>query len=143
MKVDAVTEKEVKEVLNLYAKFYQEKDLDSLLNLCAPDQDLIFIGAGEDEWVQGWDEIKKGFKRDLEQADEIKIDYGSLNISASGPVAWSSSTMHMEVVVDDEKVILKGRLSMILEKREDKWLIVHLHFSIPSSNQKTGQSYPV
>ncbi|MBV1767527.1 MAG: nuclear transport factor 2 family protein, partial [Methanobacterium sp.] len=51
--------------------------------------------------------------------------------------------MHMQVMVGGEKINLSGRLTMVLEKREDNWLIVHLHFSMPSADQKTGQSYPL
>lgn len=132
----------VHDVLKKYAKGYFNKDLDSILDLFVQDPDILAIGAGRDEWVKGPDALKKGFKRDIEQADEIKVDFEDVTISASGNVAWTSAKMAMNVVVQGDELAIFGRVSMVLEEREDKWLISHLHFSVPDE-QEEGHSYPI
>ncbi|MDD1775183.1 MAG: nuclear transport factor 2 family protein [Methanobacterium sp.] len=129
-------------ILKIYKRAYFEKDLDGIVNLFVQDPDLVAIGAGRDEWVKGPEELKNGFKRDLAQADEINMDFEDVNVSASGNVAWTSARMAMHILIKGEKIAMFGRLSLVLEEKEDNWLISHLHFSIPDE-QEEGQSYPV
>ena len=143
MKADSEVEKAVKDLLDRYIKAYASKDLEGMMSLFADDPDLVFIGTGEEEWVQGYEDLKKGFKRDFKQADEIDVGFENLTISSTGNVAWASMRMMMNAMVNGEEVILVGRLSIIAEKRENKWLFVHLHFSLPASGQEEGDSYPV
>lgn len=129
-------------VLKEYAQAYFKKDQDSIVKLFVSDTDLVAIGAGRDEWAKGPEELLNGFKRDLDQADEIKVDFEDVTISATGNVAWASARMGMNIQVHGEEISLFGRLSLVLEERESKWLISHLHFSLPDE-QEEGQSYPV
>ncbi|MGC9516657.1 MAG: nuclear transport factor 2 family protein [Methanomicrobiales archaeon] len=143
MKGDMEAESAVKELLERYTQAYASKDMEKMMSLFPDDPDLVFIGTGEDEWVQGFEELKKGFKRDFKQADEIDVGFENLSISSSGHVAWASMRMMMNAMVSGEEVILVGRLSIVVEKRDDRWFIVHLHFSLPASGQEEGDSYPV
>lgn len=140
MLADEKTLKEVKSVLNSYWKYYDEKDLESMMGLFAEDSDSIFIGTDEDEFIQGFDELKRGFKRDFERADSIKVNFGPLTVFKSGSVAWVVGTMQMLMQKQDRKTELNGRLTFILEKNKDKWLITHLHYSVPSAFQEAVQS---
>ena len=63
-------------------------------------------------------------------------------ISAEGKVAWTTTKMTMKVLTDGEELILDGRLSAVFEKKNDKWVIVQLHYSLPVKEQEKGQSYP-
>lgn len=112
------------------------------MQLYVPDPDLVAIGAGRDEWVKGLGELKIGYNRDMTQADKIEVDFEDVTVSSSGNVAWVSARMAMDVNVENNELTIFGRLSMVLEKREDKWLIAHLHFSVPDE-QEEGKSYPV
>ncbi len=133
---------EVHEILKKIAQAYYDKDLDGMMQLYTQDPDLVAIGAGRDEWVQGPEDLRNGYKRDMDQADAIKVDFEDVAVSSSGNVAWTSARMAMYVQVEEQEVTLFGRLSLVLEKRDGKWLIAHLHFSLPDE-QEEGRSYPV
>ena len=132
----------VHEILKNMAQAYLDKDLEGMMQLYVPDPDLVAIGAGRDEWVKGLGELKIGYNRDMTQADKIEVDFEDVTVSSSGNVAWVSARMAMDVNVENNEITIFGRLSMVLEKREDKWLIAHLHFSVPDE-QEEGKSYPV
>ncbi|MGV8143036.1 MAG: nuclear transport factor 2 family protein [Methanothermobacter sp.] len=132
----------VHEILKNMAQAYLDKDLKGMMQLYVPDPDLVVIGAGRDEWVKGPGELKIGYNRDMTQADKIEVDFEDVTVSSSGNVAWVSARMAMDVNVENNEITIFGRLSMVLEKREDKWLIAHLHFSVPDE-QEEGKSYPV
>ncbi len=142
MQSDAETKNEIMNVLEKYMGAYAKKNLDSLMDIISKDEDTIFIGTGYDEWAHGPKEIKKGFQRDFSQADSIKIEFHKLPISVAGEVAWTTTKMTMKVLADGDELILDGRLSAVFEKRNDKWVIVQLHYSLPVKEQEKGQSYP-
>lgn len=142
MNANPETIKSVHEMLRNYSQAYYDKNLEGMMQLFAPDTDLVAIGSGRDEWVKGPEELKNGFKRDMLQAENIKADFEDVTISSSGNVAWASARMAMSASVDGKETTIFGRLSIVLEKRENKWLFTHLHFSVPSEDQKEGKSFP-
>jgi uncharacterized protein (TIGR02246 family) len=132
----------VNELLEKYSQAYQEKDLDGVLKLFVPDDDLVVIGTGFDEWVKGIDELRSGFERDMDQADEISVKFRNITISTRGNVAWISGHMNMAAKVADEDIYLPGRLSAVVEERNGKWLFTHLHYSLPAAEQEEGKAWP-
>jgi uncharacterized protein (TIGR02246 family) len=142
LKADKNTENEIIEMFNSYKRAYADNDLDAMINLFLEDPDIVVIGTGEDEWVQGCNELKKGLKRDITQSESIKVDFKDIKVSTIGAAAWTSSHMTMHAMVSGEEMILKGRLTSVFEKVEDKWYFVHLHYSLPAVTQEIGESFP-
>jgi len=143
MKADENTSSEVMEMLNRYARAYSNKDIEAMMSLFSPDDDFVAIGTGKDEWIQGPDQLKKGFERDFSQADNIELSFEKITISNAGRISWLSAFMIMNAEISGGDAILCGRLSMVLEKRHDQWFITHIHFSIPAIEQHEGYSYPI
>lgn len=135
-------ETEVMEMLNKYAKAYADKDIDAMMSLFLDDPDTVAIGTGTDEWVHGCGELREGFKRDFAQADNIQVKFEKITIQSAGNVAWLSALMTMYAVVSGKEVLLSGRLSMVLENKDNEWLFTHLHFSLPANEQEVGHSFP-
>lgn len=142
MEASKDTVKVVHEILKQYAQAYADKDMERMIKLFSPDPDLVAIGAGRDEWVKGPEELKKGFQRDMTQADDVKVDFENVIVSSSGNVAWASAQMNLNVKVEGQEITMPGRVSFVFEERNNNWLINHLHFSVPDE-QEEGKSYPV
>lgn len=142
MKCEENIESEVMGMLKSYAKAYADKDIDAMMDLFSNDPHIVAIGTGTDEWVHGPDELKEGFKRDFSQADNIQVKFEKVTIQSVGNVAWLSALMNMYAIISGKEVLLSGRLSMVLEKKENKWLFRHLHFSLPANEQEVGHSFP-
>ncbi len=132
----------VLELLDNYSQAYQDKDLDGMLKLFIPDDDLVVIGTGFDEWVKGIEELKSGFERDMDQAEEISVKFRNITISACGNVAWISGHMNMDANVCGDDIYLPGRLSAVVEERDGRWLFAHLHYSLPAAEQEEGKAWP-
>jgi hypothetical protein len=116
--VDDKIQKAVCNLLEEYSQAYQDKDIDRILELFIDSEDLVVIGTGDDEWVNGINELKSGFERDMEQADDINVKFRNISISYSGNVAWLSGHMNMEATVDGQDIYLPGRLTaVVLEKK--------------------------
>ncbi len=134
--------KEILNILDKYSECYLNKNLDGLMSLFVSDPDLVAIGTGADEWVNGPDQLKDGFKRDFSQANDIRLFFENLSISAAGKVAWVSGATTMQAMVNGEDVIIPGRITMVLEEKEKEWLVTHLHYSVAAEWQEKGKSWP-
>lgn len=132
----------VHNLLREYSQTYVNKDLEGMMKLFVHEPDFVGIGAGRDEWAKGPEELKDGLKRDMTQAEKIRVDFEDITVSSSGDVAGVSARMAMDVLVEDKEITMFGRLSLVLIEQEKKWLITHLHFSVPDE-QEEGKSYPV
>lgn len=115
----------------------KNKDFNVLYNVIANDSNYIEVQPS-DRVVWGFDEFKKGekfwgsphFKAIRYDIRDLKI-----NISNSGDVAWYYCML-------DDINEWKGqpanwentRWTGVLEKRDDKWVIVQMHFSFASKD---------
>lgn len=135
MKVDSVTEKAVKAALDKFAESYARRDLKSAMSLIAPDDDVVIYGTGADEKRVGQEAIKTQFERDWAQIEDPGLEYNWISISAAGNVAWVAMDAVLKAKVDGQNLKFQSRITMVLEKRGDRWLIVQGHFSFPDQSQ--------
>jgi len=142
MKADAQTETAVMAVLNKMAESYTKRDWEGLRAVLAPDPDNVMYGTGADEKRIGLAEIKAQAERDWSQSEAGAFEYGWTSISAAGNVAWAAADATFKAKVEGQEITLPGRLTAVLEKRGDKWLIVQWHFSFPAAGQAEGESFP-
>ena len=63
MKANAKTEAAVLDVMNKFLETYQERDIDGLMAVFAPDDDQVMFGTGIDEKRIGREQIRS--RRDL------------------------------------------------------------------------------
>jgi ketosteroid isomerase-like protein len=142
MKADTMTEAAVKAVLDKVAEGYAKRDMALLRAVLSPDPDLVMYGTGTDEKRIGLAEIQVQVERDWSQADATEVKYGWTSISAAGPVAWVASDAAFMLKAGGQKMNLPVRITFVLEKRGEKWLIVQAHFSFPAAGQGEGESFP-
>ena len=131
MKADDATEKEVTAIIYEFAKFLSERDLEGIESLIVPDSDIIVIGAGMDEKRTGFNEIKTQFESFWAQFEDIYIVFKLISISTSGAVAWVTVDALYELKIEERNLVCSCYVTMILEKRGEKWLFVHVHHSVP------------
>ncbi|MEE9379230.1 MAG: nuclear transport factor 2 family protein [Candidatus Lokiarchaeia archaeon] len=135
-------EEEITEVIKKFAEAYEKKDLDTALSFFAPDPNVVVYGSGVDEKRIGLDEIRAQFERDFAQTEAASLEYDWKSISGSEPFAWLAADVTFKATTQGQEMTFKGRYTSLFEKREDKWLILQMHFSMPSSAQPEGESFP-
>jgi len=57
---------------------YSRRDLDRALAVVAPDDDVVGIGTGPDEWRVGPEAFKAQLECDLAQTEALSVDYEPL-----------------------------------------------------------------
>lgn len=116
--------------------------MGSLSALLAPDPDVTFFGTGADEECIGLTEIKEQIQRDWAQSESASIDWGRLPVSAQGTVAWVAAHVTLKARASGKDMIFPGRITVVMDKRDGKWLIDQWHISVPMAGQEEGHSFP-
>lgn len=143
MKADQQTEAAAIAVLNGFSDAYVRRDLNELMSLFAPDADVVLFGTGPDERRVGLSEIQGQAERDWAQSDSSSFHWKWHAVSAAGSVAWLAAEGSIEVKAGGHDVNLPIRLTCVVEKRGDRWLLVQSHASVPAGGQEQGQSFPL
>jgi ketosteroid isomerase-like protein len=142
MKADAQTEAEIKALIEDVWKEYARKDLEACMGLWTTDADLVAIGTGADELRLGPEELRRGLRRDFEQAENIETAIEWLSISTAGKVAWSAANARLTATVNGEVTTIACRMTNVYEKRNGTWRIMLLHLSLSAAEQESGHSWP-
>lgn len=143
MKANVETEAAVVGVLNKWLESYERRDIDALMSLVAPDEDLFLFGTGSDEKRIGPEQFRYQAERDWSQTDALAFAFTEHYVSAAGPVAWVASEGQGQGRVAGQEIAFPLRMTAVLEQRGGEWLLVQSHVSLPSTNQEDGDSVPV
>jgi len=143
MKASAKTEAAVTELFDKYLKYYRSRDLEGLMALMIPEDDLILYGTGADEKRIGPDGTRIQAKRDWSQTDSLEFKFTWRQVSEAGPVAWVSADGEGEGKAGGQTFTFPFRMTAVLEKRGEQWYIAQTHISLPSAAQEEGDSVPV
>ncbi len=136
MKADNLTEKAVMAFLEKFAESYTKRDMRGVMSLIAPDADVIIYGTEADEKRVGLKEIQTQLERDWAQTETLSLEYNKISVSAAGTVAWVAIDSMFKAKIKGYNLFFPARVTKILEKRENKWLLVHGHFSLPDIKQQ-------
>jgi len=142
MKADPKTEAAVMNVMTQFAEAFSKRDLNASLALFVPDPDVVFIGTGGDEKRIGLAEIKALLERDFAQFEDASLKLAQPSVSAAGSVAWVVADLILRAKTGGREISLQARSTATLERREDRWLIVQSHTSLPATGQAEGEAFP-
>jgi class 3 adenylate cyclase len=142
MRPDPRTEAEVRDVLARMVDIVQRRDVNGAMAMFADDADTFLYGTGVDEVRKGPAEIREQIERDISQADAWSWTLGEQSISSAGAVAWTAGELVIRVGMGDRTVDIHHRLTVVLERRDEKWLVLQMHLSVANAAQAIGQSFP-
>ena len=141
MKADPKTEDVVMSIVKQCFEAFTKKDLDAVLAVFAPDPDVIVIGTGGDEKGVGLAQVRNILGRAFAQFEEATFKFGWHSVSAAGSVALLAADVTLYVKRGDRQITEQIRLTVVLEQRGDRWLIIQWHDSLPAAGQKEGQAF--
>ena len=128
--------------LNRFARAYEERKIDDLMALFAPDPDVVLIGTGVDGKLVGMDEIKARAERDWAQSEASSFEFGWTSVSKVGSVALVAADVTARAKIAGQEAAFPWRLTAALDNRAGKWLMCQSHLSAPAGGQAEGESWP-
>jgi uncharacterized protein (TIGR02246 family) len=139
MKADPKTEDAVMGVVKQWCEACAKRDVKGVMAFLAPEPDVVAIGTGEDEKCVGPNEIKAVLKRAFAQQFEYaSVKFGWHSVSAAGSVALVAADVILSMKTRERETSQHIRLTVALEQRGNKWLILQWHHSLPGVKYNRG-----
>jgi ketosteroid isomerase-like protein len=114
---------------------WQLGDIEKLHSHYADDVDVVNGMWGPP--VVGWPNYLASYQSQRARAQQVRLDRSNtlIRIAPSGNTAWASYQWEFTAVVDGVPSSAFGHSTLIFEKRNDNWLIVHNHTSLVQATQ--------
>ena len=114
---------------------WQLGDIEKLHSHYADDVDVV-----NGMWappVVGWPNYLGSYQSQRARAQQVRLDRSNtlIRLAPSNNVAWASYQWEFTAVVDGVPSSAFGHTTLIFEKRNDNWLIVHNHTSLVQATQ--------
>jgi ketosteroid isomerase-like protein len=114
---------------------WQLGDIEKLHSHYADDVDVV-----NGMWappVVGWPNYLTSYQSQRARAQQVRLDRSNtlVRVAPGGNVAWASYQWEFTAVVDGVPASAFGHTTLVLEKRNDTWLIVHNHTSLVQASQ--------
>jgi uncharacterized protein (TIGR02246 family) len=117
---------DVGSVINQWATAFNSNDVDSLVDLYAPD--AILVGTAGSSLFEGKDAVHSYFARLANSGDTVSVDTSKV-IVLHDDVAYVTGFYTFSGLRHGELGKTRAQFTMVMVKRESKWLIAHHHSS--------------
>ena len=118
----------VQETVLLNAKAYEEKNLKKLDGIWS-NRDNVVLFEGGFKYV-GWINYRENrLKPGLKAFSNVSYRYYDISIHLAGQTAWTTLNYSFHGKMGERDIRVDGVSTIVLEKQNDKWLIVHSHVS--------------
>ena len=82
-----------------------------------------------------WTNYLAAYQQQRSRMQQVRMDRSNTFIKMNGNFAWACYQWDFSAVVDGQPSAARGQTTLILEKRNDHWVIVHNHTSLAQTSQ--------
>jgi ketosteroid isomerase-like protein len=111
--------------------------------------DVMIVNSLWGPPVIGWTNYLALYQQQKARMQQVRLDRSNTFIRVSGNVAWACYQWDFGAVVDGQDIGSQGQTTVVMEKRNNHWVIVHNHTSfvqgVPSiapTNTPAGPQQP-
>jgi len=115
---------------------WQIGDIEKLHKNYADDVSLV-SGAWTPP-IFGWPSYLAVYQAQRARTSQVRLDRSNTYIKVNGTFAWACYQWDFIGNVDGQPTQAQGQTTLIFEKRNNRWLIVHNHTSLVQGNAPTG-----
>lgn len=129
---------QIRAVLDQYVVANEEQNFSLIETIWDANERIVLIGTNSDEKLVGWSEIDKAIKEQFESFTDtyIVVSEQNIRLNATANTAWFNEVMNYNFIYNEEAKSFSGvRFTGVLEKINEKWLLVQGHLSIPAEAQ--------
>ena len=95
-------------------------------------EDVVVVQGVYAPPVIGWPNYLASYQASRQRMNRVRLDRANTYIKVDGNVAWACYQWDFAAVVDDKTSTAQGQTTLVLQKRDGKWLIVLNHTSLVS-----------
>jgi len=92
----------------------------------------------------GWTNYLAAYQSQRARMQQVRMDRSNtlVRIAPSGQFAWACYQWDFSAIVDGTPMAAEGQTTLVLEKKNENWVIVHNHTSLVQSSQPTAPASP-
>jgi ketosteroid isomerase-like protein len=112
---------------------WQVGDVEKLHSTYADDVSMV-----NGSWappVIGWPNYAAIFQQQRARMQRVRMDRSNTYIRVNGNTGWACYQWDFSAEVDGQTVLSRGQTTVVLEKRNNQWVIVHNHTSLSPGPQ--------
>ena len=94
--------------------------------------DVMVVSGAWEPPLMGWANFLKAYQSQRERMQGGRMDRRNTLIATRGNIGWAVYQWDFGAMVDGRQVGARGHTTLVLEKRGDRWLIVHNHTAVIS-----------
>jgi len=107
---------------------WQLGDLDRLHQDYADD--AVFVSGTWAPPVFGWSNFLPLYQQQRARMQQVRMDRSNTFIKVNGMAGWACYQWDFGGTVDGQPMTSRGQTTLVFEKRNDHWMIVHNHTSV-------------
>ncbi len=130
MTTDAHTEDALVGALESFCSAFEARDPEAVTRLFAPDPDIVVV-TSEEALLRGPDELRAFLRAYVRGPTTYSWTWDSREVSSAGAVAWLLAEGTETAATEDGEENHPYRMTLVCERRDDRWLLVQIHGSSP------------
>ena len=120
-------EQQIEYVLSEMLGAWQLGDIERLHKDYADD--VTVVNGAWAPPVFGWTNYLAVYQQQRTRLQQVRMDRSNTYIKVNGTVAWACYQWDFAAVVDGQQAASQGHTTVVMEKRNGHWVIVHNHTS--------------
>jgi ketosteroid isomerase-like protein len=104
--------------------------------------DVAIINGSWAPPIFGWTNYLAVYQQQRARMQQVRMDRSNTYIKVSGTVAWACYQWDFGGVVDGQQTESQGQTTVVLEKRNNRWVIVLNHTSLAAKIPQAAPASP-
>lgn len=131
----------------LWTEYFTSDDENVMHLLDMFCENSSVIGTGKHEFYKNRQDLRNAVRQELQERKDIIFKFDELHcdeIKLRDDVSIVYGKIAIRWINDHGtlRINMESRFSIVFEKCENEWKIVHIHLSTPNSDQMSGEFYP-
>ena len=93
-------------------------------------EDVAIVNGSWAPPIVGWTNYKAVYEQQRARMQQVRMDRFNTYIKVNGSMGWACYQWDFSGVVDGQQTVSQGQTTVVLEKRNNHWLIVLNHTSL-------------
>lgn len=131
---DKASAGQIKDCLKTFEKAWKESDIEFIRGFFAHDEDMLIFF--ERRQLTGRSNVETFYEGAFSRAREgsVKFAHSNIDVKARGDMAYLAANFRLELINPEGKeTVDEGRISVVFERRDDSWQVVHRHTSFQAA----------
>jgi len=100
--------------------------------------DVVIVNGTWAPPVIGWTNYLAAYQQQRARLQQVRLDRSNTYIKVDGTFGWACYQWDFSATVDGQPSASQGQTTLVLEKRNNRWVIVHNHTSLVLGAQSTA-----